>query len=145
MNIVVDATCDVCPERIYFADAHTMHTVTIGLSDKCCYRSISIGAVTRILSRYILETFQLFSESLIRIISYSLINFVVARNCCMTRMLPGDAELVSEWIGLPGEEKCNRFERSNGLDLAAVSIIYMLSLKWVRAHPSREKHDRAWK
>ena len=26
---------------------------------------------------------------------------VVARNCCMTRMLPREAELVSEWTGLP--------------------------------------------
>ena len=31
---------------------------------------------------------------------------VVARICCMARMLPGEAELVSEWTGLPGEEKC---------------------------------------
>ena len=34
----------------------------------------------------------------------------------MARMLPGEAELVSEWTGLPGEAKSvNRFERSNGL------------------------------
>ena len=34
-------------------------------------------------------------------------------------MLPGEAELVSEWTGLPGEAKSvNRFERSNGLDTA---------------------------
>ena len=31
---------------------------------------------------------------------------VVARNCCMARMLPGEAELVSEWTGASGEEKC---------------------------------------
>ena len=33
----------------------------------------------------------------------------------MVRMLPREAELVSEWTGLPGDE---RFERSNGLDTA---------------------------
>ena len=46
-------------------------------------------------------------------------DLVVARNCCMARMLPGEAELVSEWTGLPGEAKSvKRFERSNGLDTA---------------------------
>ena len=46
-------------------------------------------------------------------------DLVVARNCCMTRMLPGEAELVSEWTGLPGRAKSvKRFERSNGLDTA---------------------------
>ena len=35
----------------------------------------------------------------------------------MTRMLPGEAELVSEGTGLPGEAKSvKRFERSNRLD-----------------------------
>ena len=44
---------------------------------------------------------------------------IVPRNCCMTRMLPGEAELVSEWTGLPGRAKSvKRFERSNGLDTA---------------------------
>ena len=32
-------------------------------------------------------------------------DLVFVRNCCMTRMLPGDAELVSEWTGLPGRAK----------------------------------------
>ena len=32
-------------------------------------------------------------------------DLVVARNCCMTRMLPGEAELVSGWTGLPGRAK----------------------------------------
>ena len=46
-------------------------------------------------------------------------DLVVARNCCMARMLPGEAELVSEWTGLPGRAKSvKRFERSNGLDTA---------------------------
>ena len=44
---------------------------------------------------------------------------VVVRNCCLARMLPGEAELVSEWTGLPGRAKrVQRFERSNGLDTA---------------------------
>ena len=29
---------------------------------------------------------------------------VFARNCCMARMLPGEAELVSEWTRVPGGE-----------------------------------------
>ena len=29
---------------------------------------------------------------------------VLARNCCTARMLPGEAELESEWTGLPGGE-----------------------------------------
>ena len=46
-------------------------------------------------------------------------DLVLARNCCLTRMLPGEAELVSEWTGLPGKAKSvKRFERSNGLDTA---------------------------
>ena len=44
---------------------------------------------------------------------------VLARNCCLARMLPGEAELVSEWTGLPGRAKSvKRFERSDGLDTA---------------------------
>ena len=46
-------------------------------------------------------------------------DLVVERNCCMARMLPGEAELVSEWTGLPGRAKSvQRFERSDGLDTA---------------------------
>ena len=33
-------------------------------------------------------------------------DLVLARNCCVARMLPKEAELVSERTGLPGEEKC---------------------------------------
>ena len=44
---------------------------------------------------------------------------VVARNCCMARMLPGEAESVSERTGLPGRAKSvQRFERSDRLDTA---------------------------
>ena len=44
---------------------------------------------------------------------------VIARNCCMARMLLGEAEFVSEWTGLSGMAKSvKRFERSNGLDTA---------------------------
>ena len=46
-------------------------------------------------------------------------DLVVARNCCMVRMLLGEAELVSEWTCLSGRAKrVKRFERSNGLDTA---------------------------
>ena len=39
-------------------------------------------------------------------------DLVVAGNCCMARMLPGEGELVSERTGLPGEVKgAKRFER----------------------------------
>ena len=55
-------------------------------------------------------------------------NLVVARNCCMTRMLPGEAELVSGSTGLPGRAKSvKRFERSNGLDTALYkNYLYLL-------------------
>ena len=40
-------------------------------------------------------------------------DLVLARNCCLTRMFPGEAELVSEWTGLPGKAKrVKRFERT---------------------------------
>ena len=46
-------------------------------------------------------------------------DLVVARNCCLARMLPGEVELMSEWIGLSGRaNSVQRFERSNGLDTA---------------------------
>ena len=46
-------------------------------------------------------------------------DLALARNCCLARMLPGEADLVLEWTGLPGEAKSvKRFERSNGLDTA---------------------------
>ena len=58
-------------------------------------------------------------------------DLVVARNCCMTRILPGEAELVSEWTGLPGRVKrVKRFERSNGLDIALYKdYLYILPLR----------------
>ena len=44
---------------------------------------------------------------------------IFAHNYCMARMLPREAELVSELTGLPGRAKSvKRFERSNGLDTA---------------------------
>ena len=46
-------------------------------------------------------------------------DLVLARNCCLARMLREEAELVSEWTGAPGRAKSvKRFERSNGLDTA---------------------------
>ena len=57
-------------------------------------------------------------------------DLVVARNCCMTRMLPGEAELVSEWTGLPGRAKSvQRFERSNGLDTALYKTTFTFFLR----------------
>ena len=60
-------------------------------------------------------------------------DLVVARNCCMTRMLPGEAELVSELTGLPGKTKSvKRFERSNGLDTALYkNYLYMECHIWL--------------
>ena len=46
-------------------------------------------------------------------------DLVLARNCCLARILPGEAELVSECTGLSGKAKSvKRFERTNGLDTA---------------------------
>ena len=62
---------------------------------------------------------------IVELLSYSLFHgghasdLVVARNCCMARMLRGETELVPQWTGLPGREKTvQRYERSNGLDTA---------------------------
>ena len=53
---------------------------------------------------------------------------VLARNCCLARMLPGEAELVSEWTGLSERAKSvKRFERSNGLDTALYKNIPLWS------------------
>ena len=50
----------------------------------------------------------------------------------MTRMLPGEAELVSDLTGLSGRAKSvKRFERSNGLDTALYKnylYLYLLVL-----------------
>ena len=40
-------------------------------------------------------------ESGVLPLSYHAPRIVFARNCCVTRMLPREAELVSEWTGLP--------------------------------------------
>ena len=46
-------------------------------------------------------------------------DLVLARNCCLARMLPREAELVSEWTGLPREANgVKRFEQSNRLATA---------------------------
>ncbi len=46
-------------------------------------------------------------------------DLVVARNCCMARMLPGEVELVSECRGLTGV-KCN-------IPFFATIMLYKLS------------------
>ena len=46
-------------------------------------------------------------------------DLVFAPHCSIARMLPGEAELVSEWTGLPGRAKSvKRFKWFNGLDTA---------------------------
>ena len=59
-------------------------------------------------------------------------DLVFAGNCCMARMLPGEAELVSEWTGLPGTAKSvKRFERSNGLDTVLYkNYLYLFFTYW---------------
>ena len=58
-------------------------------------------------------------------------DLVLARNCCLARMLPGKAELVSEWTGLSGREKSvKRFERSNGLGTALYKTTFSFFLHW---------------
>ena len=44
-------------------------------------------------------------------------DLVVARNCCLARILPREAELVSDGL-LWGAKSVKRFERSKGLDPA---------------------------
>ena len=58
-------------------------------------------------------------------------DLVIARNCCLARMLPGEAELVSEWKVQPGRAKSvKRFEQSNGLDTALYkNIPFTLAVK----------------
>ena len=52
-------------------------------------------------------------------------NLVFARNCSIARMLPGEAELVSEWTGLPVRAKSvQRFERSNALYIKNTFFFY---------------------
>ena len=57
-------------------------------------------------------------------------DLVIARNCCVATMLPGEAELVSESTGLPGRAKSvQRFEPSNGPDTALYkNYLYLLPL-----------------
>ena len=48
-------------------------------------------------------------------------DLLVARNCCLARMLPREAELVSEWTCLLSrwsDWSVKRFEQSNELDTA---------------------------
>ena len=70
-------------------------------------------------------------------------DLVFARNCSIARMLPGEAELVSERTGLPGRAKSvKRFERSNGPDIALYkNYLYLYLLSRVRGQP--RKHPGA--
>ena len=61
-------------------------------------------------------------------------DLVVAHNCCMARMLPREAELVSERTGLQGGgQSVKRFERSNGGDTALYkNYLYILVNRYTR-------------
>ena len=60
-------------------------------------------------------------------------DLVIAHNCCMARMLPGEAELVSERTCLSGRAQIvKRFERTNGPDIA----LYKNYLYTVTSHSS---------
>ena len=58
-------------------------------------------------------------------------NFVLARNCCLARMLPGEAE---NGVGMNRSaregKKCKRFERSNGLDTALYKNYFYLYIRF---------------
>ena len=54
-------------------------------------------------------------------------DLALARNCCLARMLPGEAELVSERTGLTGRAtSVKRFERSNGLDKKTTFFYFLI-------------------
>ena len=64
-------------------------------------------------------------------------DLVLARNCCLARMLTGEAELVSEWTGLSGKAKSVKgFERSNGLDTALYKN-YLYLMFYIVQYPVR--------
>ena len=76
-------------------------------------------------------------------------DLVVARNCCMARMLPAEAELVSEWTGLSGRAKyVKRFEPSNGLDTALYKkntfTFFTFNLFCPNHHSCQNGHSRVW-
>ena len=60
---------------------------------------------------------QLFNEYLAIDSGGNVSDLDFARKCSVARMLPGEAGLVSEWTGLPGEKKSvKRSERTKGPD-----------------------------
>ena len=72
-------------------------------------------------------------------------DLVLARNCCLTRMLPREAELVSEWTGLPGKAKSvKRLEWSNGLDTALYkNYLYLFYKEGIRM-PYCKRVQKDW-
>ena len=64
-------------------------------------------------------------------------DLVVARNCCMARMLPGEAE---NGVGMnrsaKGGGSVKRFERSIGLDTALYKNYLYLTICALRVYPS---------
>ena len=63
-------------------------------------------------------------------------DLAVARKCCMARMLPGEAELVSEGLS-GGAKSVERFERSDGLDTALYKNYLYLFLQHERGLRSK--------
>ena len=61
-------------------------------------------------------------------------NLVVARNCCLARMLPGEAE---NGVGMNrmNTKSVKRFERSNGLDTALYKTIPFLPFLFLPTGP----------
>ena len=69
---------------------------------------------------------------------------VLARNCCLARMLPGEAELVAERMGLSGRAKSVKlFEQTNGLDNALYKNYLFFSwpchIMWMMSVGSRRR------
>ena len=63
-------------------------------------------------------------------------DLVLARNCCLARMLPGEAE---NGVGMnrsvrEGKKCAKRFELSNGLDTALYKNYLYLFFTWMTAH-----------
>ena len=70
-------------------------------------------------------------------------DLVLAHNCCLARILPGEAELVSEWTGLSGRAKSVKsFDRSNGLDTALYKNYLYLFICFV--HTRNSFYNPTW-
>ena len=67
----------------------------------------------------------------------------LARNCCLARMLSGEAGLVSEWTALRGKATIVKgFERSNGLDTALYKTTFTFTCEHTQTHT--QMHYISW-